>query len=34
MKNSNLKRFMASLLAVVMIFSVVGVSPPFSQTTL
>lgn len=27
MKNSNLKRFMASLLAVVMIFSVVGVSP-------
>lgn len=27
MKNSNLKRFMASLLAVVMIFSVVGISP-------
>lgn len=27
MKNSNLKRFMASLLAVVMLFSVVGVSP-------
>lgn len=27
MKNSNLKRFMASLLAVVMIFSVVGMSP-------
>ena len=26
-KNSNLKRFMASLLAVVMIFSVVGISP-------
>lgn len=27
MKNSNLKRFMASLLAVVMLFSVVGISP-------
>ena len=27
MKNSNLKRFMASLLAVAMIFSVVGISP-------
>ena len=27
MKNSNLKRFMASMLAVVMIFSVVGISP-------
>ena len=27
MKNSNLKRFMASLLAVVMIFSVVAISP-------
>lgn len=26
-KNSNLKRFMASLLAVVMLFSVVGISP-------
>lgn len=27
MKNSNLKRFMASLLAVVMLFSVIGISP-------
>ena len=27
MKTSNLKRFMASLLAVVMLFSVIGISP-------